>query len=132
MMQNPKSYIRRFLPRNCLTEGLDRWYSEGGYLVFRKSSNGVWPHVLHVGHEGLQHYSPGAPLGSPVQALIGFDGVTWDRDLADAPPIPIKGILGGAFLLCGGVIVWVIGKALLNVESKILRIKDILNRGENG
>lgn len=91
---------------NCLLFALDRWHDEGGYLVLRKSSARAWPHVLHVGGEGLQHFAPGAPLGHPAQALVGYDGVTWDRELADAPPVSVRGIMVGALLLTLGVVLW--------------------------
>ena len=48
---------------NCLAHALTRWHTDGGYIVLRKSAARAWPHVLHVGDEGLQHYRPGAPLG---------------------------------------------------------------------
>ncbi len=92
--------------KNCLTAALDRWHQQGGYIVLRKSAACAWPHVLHVGDEGLQHFAPGAPLGHPVRALIGFDGVTWDREMADAPPVPLRGVVVGALLLACGVMVW--------------------------
>ena len=97
---------------NCLSYALDRWLADGGYLVLRKSAARAWPHVLHIGDEGLQHYSPGAPLGHPVQALIGFDGVTWDREMADAPPVPIRGIVVGALILAVGVIGWALKRLI--------------------
>ena len=75
---------------NCLANALNAWHTDGGYIVLRKSAARSTPHVLHIGDEGLQHYSPGAPLGHPVQALIGFDGVVWDREMADAPPVRMR------------------------------------------
>lgn len=98
------------VPRNCLSHALDRWHAEGGYLVLRKSSARAWPHVMTVTGQGLQHYSPGAPLGQPVHALIGFDGVVWDRDMADAPPVPLRGIAIGALLLFVGATAWVVAR----------------------
>ena len=91
---------------NCLSYALSKWHEDGGYLVLRKSAARAWPHALHIGDEGLQHYSPGAPLGHPVRALIGYDGVTWDREMADAPPVPIRGIVLGTLILAVGVIGW--------------------------
>ena len=98
------------IPRNCLSHALDRWHAEGGYLVLRKSSARAWPHVLTVTGQGLQHYSPGAPLGHPFHALIGYDGVTWDREMADAPPVPIRGIVIGSLILAVGVLGWALGR----------------------
>ena len=97
---------------NCLSRALDLWHEDGGYLVLRKSAARATPHVMHVGDEGLQHYSPGAPLGHPFHALIGFDGVTWDREMADAPPVPIRGIVVGALILAVGVIGWALKRMI--------------------
>ena len=100
------------IPRNCLSHALDRWHTDGGYLVLRKSSARAWPHVLHVGDEGLQHFAPGASLGHPVHALVGYDGVVWDRELADAPPVPLRGIVIGAVLLLVGACGWALGRMI--------------------
>ncbi len=97
------------IPRNCLSHALDRWHTEGGYLVLRKSSARAWPHVVTVTGQGLQHFAPGAPLGHPVHALVGYDGVVWDRDLADAPPVPIRGIVLGSLILAVGATAWAVG-----------------------
>ena len=96
--------------KNCLTAALDRWHQQGGYIVLRKSAARAWPHVLHVGDEGLQHFAPGAPLGHPVRALVGYDGVVWDREMADAPPVPIRGIMIGSMILAVGVLGWAMGR----------------------
>ena len=95
---------------NCLSFALTRWHEDGGYLVLRKSAARAWPHVLHVGSDGLQHFAPGAPLGHPVHALVGYDGVVWDRELADAPPVPLRGIVVGALLLCVGALAFSIAR----------------------
>lgn len=92
--------------KNCLVAALDRWHQQGGYIVLRKSAARAWPHVLHIGDEGLQHFAPGAPLGHPARALVGYDGVVWDREMADAPPVPLRGIVVGALLLAFGVLLW--------------------------
>jgi len=97
---------------NCLAHALNAWHEDGGYIVLRKSSHWGMPHVMHIGDEGLQHYSPGATLGHPFHALIGFDGVVWDRDMADAPPVPIRGIVVGALILAVGVIGWAVGRLI--------------------
>jgi hypothetical protein len=95
---------------NCITKALERWHEDGGYLVVRRS--GYWgvPHVLTVTKEGLLHYEPGAPLANPVQALVGYDGVTWDRDLADAPPVPLRGIVFGSWILTVTATLWAVGR----------------------
>ena len=106
---------------NCLSHALLRWHTEGGYLSLRATAHPtrLWraPHVLHIGPEGIQHFAPGATLGHPVQALVGFDGVTWDRDLADAPPIPLRGIALAAVIGCVGALVWVVWRLIKRVEG---------------
>ena len=97
---------------NCLSHALNAWHEDGGYIVLRKSAARATPHVMHIGDEGLQHYSPGAPLGHPFHALIGFDGVTWDREMADAPPVPIRGIVIGSLILAVGVVGWAMGRLI--------------------
>ena len=46
---------------NCLAHALNAWHTDGGYIVLRKSAARATPHVLHIGDEGLQHYSTTAP-----------------------------------------------------------------------
>lgn len=97
---------------NCLSHALDRWHEHGGYLLVRRSSHWGMPHVLTVTPEGLQHFAPGATLGHPAQSLVGFDGVAWDRDLADAPPMPVHGIVLGSLLLFVGACGWAVRRAI--------------------
>ena len=95
------------IPRNCLSTVLDRLVEQGGYGAFRGSSHSSWGlHVLHISPQGVAHYAPGATLDHPVHALIGFDGVVWDREMADAPPVPIRGIVVGSLILAVGVLGW--------------------------
>lgn len=101
---------------NCLAYALNAWHTDGGYLVLRATAHPTrfWrpPHALHIGPEGIQHFAPGATLGHPVQALVGFDGVVWDRDMADAPPVPIRGIVVGSLILAVGATGWAIGRLI--------------------
>ena len=97
---------------NCLAHALNAWHTDGGYIVLRKSAARAWPHALHIGPEGIQHFAPGATLGHPVQALVGFDGVVWDRDMADAPPVPIRGVVVGSLILAVGVIGWALKRMI--------------------
>ena len=53
-----------------------------------------------------------AYLDKPLQSLWGFDGVTWDREMADAPPVPIRGIVVGALILAVGVIGWALKRLI--------------------
>ena len=108
---------------NCLTKGLDLWHKQGGYLVLRATAHPttVWqaPHVLHVSPEGIQHFAPGATLAHPVQALVGFDGVIWDRDMADAPPMLLRGIALAAVVGCAGTLLWVAGELVKRTKRKM-------------
>lgn len=101
---------------NCLTKGLEAWHLNGGYFVLRSTAHPTkyWraPHILHIGPEGIQHFAPGATLGHPVQALVGFDGVVWDRDMADAPPMPLRGIALAAVIGCVGTLLWAAGQLI--------------------
>ena len=107
---------------NCLSQSLLRWHTEGGYLSLRATAHPTrfWraPHVLHVGPEGIQHFAPGATLGHPVQALVGFDGVVWDRDMADAPPMPLRGIALAAVIGCAGALLWVAGRLVKRMVKR--------------
>lgn len=105
------------IPRNCLSVGLDRWV-DGGYLTLRRSAKRKTPHVLHVGGDGLQHYCPGAPLSHPIHALVGYDGVVWDRETADAAPMSLSGIVVGAWLLAFGATAWALHRAVFGFEDR--------------
>lgn len=108
------------IPRNCLSMMLDRCTTHPGYAVFRASDHtDLALHCLHVGPDGLWHYAPGATLGHPVQALCGFDGVVWDRDMADAPPMSVRSIVVGSTLLCIGVYAWAISRCWRRVVRRI-------------
>ena len=99
------------IPRNCLSTVLDRLVSQGGYGAFRGSSHSRWGlHVLHISAEGVSHYAPGATLDHPAEALMGFDGVAWDRELADAKPVAIKAIVISAWIFALGATAWAVSK----------------------
>ena len=99
---------------NCLSYALDKWHEDGGYLVIRTTAHPtlLWRagHVAHIGPEGLTHFCPGSTLGHPVQSLAGFDGVMWDRDLADTPPMPLRGVFLSSLILALGATGWAIGR----------------------
>ena len=91
---------------NCLEFSLDQWHRHGGYLVLRKSSHWLIPHVLHMSDKHkLTHYVPPADLPTPLHSLFGFRGHVLIDDGYPADPISKVGIFFGtlALLVLGGV-----------------------------
>jgi len=54
---------------NCLVFALHRWWTDGGYLILRRSHYGWWPHVLWTRSlsEAPLSYVPAKPI--PWQRL---------------------------------------------------------------
>ena len=99
------------IPSNCLSHTLDRLATAGGYGAFRGSDHSRWGlHVLHIGAEGVSHYAPGATLDCPAQSLMGFDGLVWDRELADAKPVRVRAIVISAWIFALGSTAWAIAR----------------------
>jgi hypothetical protein len=97
-------------PRNCLSHALRRAVSEPVYLVLRRTvqDRRKWGHVLTVGPSGLQSYSPGAPLPHPIHAVLGYDGIVWDRDTTDPQPWREGELLWAAWTFTIGTTLWVL------------------------
>lgn len=53
-----------------------------------------------------------------AQALIGYDGVTWDRELSDAPPMSLRGIVLSAALGFVGGLGWAVKRAIRRTWRK--------------
>ena len=101
------------VPRNCLSETLDRLVTDGGYGAFRGSSHSSWgmPHVLHEAQDGtITHYVPPRDLDKPLQSLWGFDGEVRIGDNEVRGPMPLRGIVIGAWLLALGATGWALGR----------------------
>ena len=99
------------IPRNCLSTVLDRLVTDGGYGAFRGSSHSDWGlHVLHISPQGVAHYAPGATLDNPAQALAGFDGLWWDRELDDPRPVTVRAIVVSAWIFALGATAWAIAR----------------------
>lgn len=44
---------------NCIIYAWRKWRSEGGYILFRRSRHGWYPHALHMTDEGkITSYVP--------------------------------------------------------------------------
>lgn len=98
---------------NCLTATLDLLVDRGGYGAFRVSPHSRWGlHALHIGPEGLSHFTPGATLDNPSEALFGFDGVWWDRDLHDPKPPTVRAVVVSAWIFAITATFWAIRRRL--------------------
>lgn len=96
---------------NCLTYALDKWRTEGGYLVLRKSTHWDVPHVMHLSRDGrLSHYVPPDALARPWHALLGFDGIVRHDDTDEAGQIGVRGILVGAAIMLVQGVAWAMTK----------------------
>lgn len=96
--------------KNCHGAALDGWSDDGGYLVIRSVSGKrrPWPHVMHASPAGLQNYCPGAPLSHPINAVFGYDGVTFDRETGDATPVrPVHAVVAMWVLALSTTAWWV-------------------------
>lgn len=91
----------------CLWYALDKWRSEGGYLVFRRSTHWNIPHVLHMSDDRktLTHYVPPKDLKYPWLSVFGFNGKVIFDDPSNAVPMSPIGMLWGTSLLfiLGGI-----------------------------
>ena len=95
------------IPRNCLAYALARWHTDGGALRIVRSRHWGMPHVLHEAQDGtVTHYVPPRELANPLQSLWGFDGEVRTGDTEMRGPIPLLGIVIGAWLLALGATGW--------------------------
>lgn len=53
---------------NCLIFALQRWRSDGGYLILRRSRHGWWPHVMHA-----------RSLSEPPLSYVPVQPISWQR-----------------------------------------------------
>jgi len=91
----------------CLDYALDKCHSEGGGMVFVRSTHWCVPHVQHLSRAGvLTHYVPYGDLEHAWYALGGFDGevVVGDKDAATRAPMhPICTGIGVTLLFLLGL-----------------------------
>lgn len=88
----------------CLWYALDKWKSEGGYLLLGRSTYWCIPHVLHMNRDKkVMHYVPFEDLKYPWYSIFGFDGEIVIEDNADRKPMnSICMFLGTLILLVFG------------------------------
>ena len=85
---------------NCLTYALSRWHEHGGALRIVRSRHWGMTHVMHEAQDGtVTHYVPPRALDKPIQSLLGFDGKVRTGDVEVRGPMPLRGIVIGAWLL---------------------------------
>lgn len=95
---------------NCLAYALARWHEHGGALRIVRSRHWGMPHVLHEAQDGtITHYVPPRDLATPLQSLWGFDGEVRVGDNMVRGPMPLRGIVIGAWLLALGATGWAVG-----------------------
>lgn len=90
-----------FEQAQCLEYALNKWYDEGGYLMFRKSDHWFVPHALHQAKDGtITHFVPKErTLKKPWYSLFGFDGEVVVADPSPAEKMPWLGMFVGTLLL---------------------------------
>lgn len=109
----------------CLYYALDKINSEGGYILFRKSSHWCIPHALHMDKCGkITHFIPKVELNCPWYSLyeirgylFGFDGYIKEYDDEECEPLSILGILLGTIAL------GIFGAIWLSNKSEIRKIR---------
>ena len=98
---------------NCLAHALNAWHEHGGTLRIVRSAHWGMPHVLHESQDGtITHYVPPRDLDKPLQSLWGFDGEVRTGDDAIRGPMPLLGIVVGAWLLALGATGWAINRLI--------------------
>ena len=92
---------------NCLAYALNAWHEHGGALRVVRSTHWGMPHAQHEAQDGtITHYVPPRTLGKPIQSLLGFNGRVRTGDNGVRGPMPLLGIVVGAWLLALGATGW--------------------------
>ena len=98
---------------NCLAHALNAWHTDGGALRIVCSTHWGMPHAQHEAQDGtVTHYVPHRDLDKPLQSLWGFDGEVRTGDDAIRGPMPLLGIVIGAWLLALGATGWAVGRLI--------------------
>lgn len=96
---------------NCLSHALTRWHTDGGALRIVRSHHWGMPHAQHEAQDGtVTHYVPPRDLAKPLQSLWGFAGEVRTGDDAVRGPMPLPGIVVGAWLLALGATGWAVAR----------------------
>lgn len=89
----------------CLNYALDKWHTEGGYLLLGRSTHWCIPHVLHMSNKGeVSHFAPTQLLRTPWYSLLGFKGIVFNKDSYERAPMNIICMFLGtiALVVLGG------------------------------
>lgn len=106
---------------NCLAlaHALNAWHEDGGALRVVRSRHWGMPHVLHEAQDGtITHYVPPRPLDKPLQSLWGFAGEVRIGDNEVRGPMPLRGIVIGAWLLALGATGWALGRLINRINRR--------------
>lgn len=98
----------------CLWFALDKWRTEGGYLVFRRSKHWFMPHVMHLSADKgqLSHFVPPDKLRKPWHSIAGFHGIVAMDDNEQAMPMTLFGMFAGTMMLLILGAVWAVRNVL--------------------
>lgn len=84
----------------CLYYALTKWRHEGGYIMFGRSTHWCVPHVLHMTNTGdITHFAPEQDLKTPWLALIGYEGIIFNKDIHMRKPMNVLCMFVGTLIL---------------------------------
>jgi hypothetical protein len=69
---------------NCILFALGRWFARGGYLIFRKSHFGWWPHAIWT--PDLKTFEEFVPLDRTPHTILPpliFEGQVRTSDVSE-------------------------------------------------
>ena len=104
----------------CLFYALNKWHTEGGYLLLGRSAHWCIPHVLHMTNKGeVTHFAPNQKLKSPWYSLLGFKGVVFDMDSYERAPMNVLCMLIGTMALAAFGAIWAIKTYATKLRNKL-------------
>lgn len=89
---------------NCLRYALDKCHTEGGSLVFGKSTHWGIAHAMHLSEDQrLTHFVPLTELRKPWHSLFGFDGHVVSGDTC------VRGPMSKQWMFVGSIVLMIFG-----------------------